>query len=96
MLRGIIFGIGFLATASLSAASQQRPFVDINPSWSPDGRFLVFESWRHGDAELYLIAADGTREQRLTWTGGSDTHPSWSPDGLEILFDSDRDGAWNL
>ena len=87
----ILGGLALLATAD-AAMAQNAPFLNINPSWSPDGRRLVFESRRHGDAELYIINADGTGERRLTWSGGEDTHAAWSPDGSTIVFDSDRDG----
>ena len=80
-----------------AAAQQPQVFLNINPSWSPDGRQLVFESARHGNTTLYIINADGTGERRLTSTGyGDDTHPAWSPDGRTILFDSSRDGAFHL
>src|SRR4029453_10199119 len=79
------------------AQQQQQVFLNINPSWSPDGRQLVFESARHGNTTLYVINTDGTGERRLTFTGyGDDTHPAWSPDGRTILFDSSRDGAFHL
>src|SRR6476619_6447271 len=85
------------AFASGAAAQHQQVFLNINPSWSPDGRQLVFESARHGNTTLYIINADGTGERRLTSTGScDDTHPAWSPDGRRIAFDSDRDGSENV
>src|SRR5689334_22329492 len=85
------------AFASGAGAQQPQVFLNINPSWSPDGRQLVFESARHGNTTLYTINADGTGERRLTYTGyGDDTHPAWSPDGKTILFDSSRDGTFHL
>src|SRR6476469_962376 len=85
--------------AFASGAGAQQPeqvFLNINPSWSPDGRQLVFESARHGNTTLYIINADGTGEHRLTFTGyGDDTHPAWSPDGRTILYDSSRDGTFH-
>jgi TolB protein len=86
----------FLILIPATGGAQNAPFLNINPSWSPDGRFLVFESRRHGEPELYIMAVDGSRERRLTTNSFSDTHPAWSPDGEWILFDSNRDGVWNL
>ena len=80
----------------LALALAAVPFLNINPSWSPDARRLVFESRRHGAAEIHVVNVDGSGLRRLTHNEAGDTHPSWSPDGKEILFDSDRGGTWNL
>ena len=80
-----------LAAALSSVLAAQSPattpvFLNINPSWSPDGRQLVFQSERTGRTALYVINADGTGVRRLTWSDADNTHPAWSPDGTTIAF----------
>ena len=55
------------------------------PSWSPDGKRLVYQRDLDGSA-IYVINADGTGQQRLSPTPGLDVTPSWSPDGSSIVY----------
>lgn len=55
------------------------PGVDDSPSWSPDGRHLVFSSTSEGKSHIYMINSDGTELERLTSGGAQHTSPAWSP-----------------
>ena len=50
-----------------------------DPSFSPDGRYLVFSSTRVGKPALFLADVSGEHQVQLTKSGGDDTSPSWSP-----------------
>ncbi len=67
--------------------------ADKNPSWSPDGSRLAFQSNRFGQWDLFSIDDDGANELRLTSNLNDDENPAWSPDGVVIAFDSERAGA---
>ena len=59
-----------------------------NPSWSPDGEKIVFQSSRYGKSELFIINADGTGLKQLTASASGDYVPKWSPDGEWIAYHS--------
>jgi Tol biopolymer transport system component/PKD repeat protein len=68
------------------------------PAWSPDGKKIAFQSWKHdpfrieGNSEIYTMDVDGGNLVRLTDNSAYDDYPAWSPDGTMLAFISDRDG----
>ena len=63
-----------------------------NPSWSPNGRTIVFDSDRDeaGNLDIWAMKADGSAQVRLTDSPALDALPSFSPNGKLIVFVSDR------
>jgi len=63
------------------------------PSWSPNGKQLVFTGYDGGLSDLFIVNADGSDLRRLTNDKYADLEPAWSPDGKTIAFTTDRGGA---
>lgn len=63
---------------------------------APDAGRIVFATNRDGNAEIYLMKADGTRQTRLTTLGSADLMPALSPDGRKVAFISDRNGSYDV
>jgi Tol biopolymer transport system component len=59
---------------------------------SPDGRWLVFDSDRNGNADLYVMPVTGGEARQLTTDSANHYSPHWSPDGRQIAFHSLRNG----
>ena len=57
---------------------------DSSPSWSPDGKHIVFSSWRDGNPEIYVMDADGKNPQRLTNNPRDDFSPAWSAPAFAV------------
>jgi Tol biopolymer transport system component len=78
---------------------------DSAPSWSPDGRRILFERAPAGtftpgveaqEKDVYVMRADGSHVRRLTDSPGLDEGPEFSPDGTKIAFSSARDGQQEI
>src|SRR6476646_4379173 len=64
---------------------------ETNPVFSPDGKWIAFTGEYDGNADVFVMAAEGGEPKRLTWHPGADVVVGWTPDGKKILFRSGRE-----
>ncbi|MDZ7640072.1 MAG: hypothetical protein U5J83_17780 [Bryobacterales bacterium] len=62
---------------------------DANPAYSPDGRWLAFDTTRSGVSEIWIAEANGRNPRRI---GGFPEamcgSPAWSPNSQWLAFDA--------
>ena len=59
---------------------------DNNPKWSPDGRWILFESTRSGNSQIWVISPYGGEAKQITKISTDASTATWSPDGRHIGF----------
>jgi Tol biopolymer transport system component/imidazolonepropionase-like amidohydrolase len=61
-------------------------FVEAQPSWSRDGKSIVFISWTSQGGQIYKVAAAGGAVQQLTKVPALYQAPVFDNDGNRIVF----------
>ena len=69
---------------------------NTGPAWSPDGRWIVYETRIRGQFDLWLIDPSGEVNLPIVSHPRSDEAASWSPDSRKIVFSSVRRGRADL
>ena len=62
-----------------------NPAYDSDPIWTPDGKNIVFSSYRDMDKDIYITSAQGGTPARVTDYPGNETPMAVLPDG-RIIF----------
>jgi TolB protein len=75
-------GIGTSAAQQLTAATA----YDYQPDWSPDGRWVVYSSYRDDSVELWVLDLSSGVSRPLTHNGAVNVEPRFSPDGKRLTF----------
>lgn len=91
---------GEIWTVNGDGSNLTRVSHGIDPSWSSDGKQIVFARWDNTNPGLFIANADGSNE-RLLFAAPKIRWPRMSPDGKYIVFSqdkskSDREIVWKL
>ncbi|MCD4690057.1 BamA/TamA family outer membrane protein [bacterium] len=72
------------------------PGLEKSPTWSPDGRYLIYSSDRLGTPDLYMADLEDSTSVRLTSLIGGAESPSWSRKGDRLVFAAYEQGGWDV
>jgi TolB protein len=66
--------------------------INLNPDFSPDGREIIFTSYKQRNPNLFRRALSNKAEIAISSRKGLNMTGSWSPDGSKIALALSKDG----
>lgn len=85
-----------LCVSDYDGANETRLVISsqplMSPSWSKDGKSLVYVSFENRKAEIYTINIATKQRSKLTSFPGLNSNPTWSPDGSKLAMVLSKDG----
>jgi Tol biopolymer transport system component len=69
---------------------------NTGPAWSPDGRWIAYETRLESQFDIWLIDPAGEVNFPLVDHPRSDETPTWAPNSRQLAFSSTRRGLADL
>lgn len=64
----------------------------MSPTWSPDGIYLAYVSFRNRQAEVFAVNLKTGKDQKIAAFKGINGAPVFSPDGKKLALTSSKNG----
>src|SRR5580704_13028840 len=85
--RGNIFTLPAEHGSVRTLTTDNSSVHELNPTWSPDGKWIAYLSDKSGEYEVYVRPQMGGAETRVTTDGHMYRYgPAWSPDSKKLLY----------
>jgi TolB protein len=68
----------------------------LSPSWSPDGKFITFTSYRDGNPDLFIYEVATGKTRKLSGYKGINSGSNWAPSGSLIALSGSINGDVNI
>jgi Tol biopolymer transport system component/DNA-binding winged helix-turn-helix (wHTH) protein len=82
-------------TTTLLTKNGDESLLPLGADWTVDNK-IVYSTINNGNADIWIINADGSQPKQLTSDEAADTLPKLSPDGKFIYFLSNRSGLMSI
>lgn len=82
-------------TKKLTRLTKSANISEASPSWSPDGKQIVYVSDSSGRPNLYVINANGGQPKRVSFKGTENVTPCWGSNG-KIAYISRLGGRYQV
>jgi tricorn protease len=85
--RGNVFTVPAERGSIRTLTTDNSSVHELNPTWSPDGKWVAYLSDKTGEYEIYLRPQMGGDEIRVTTDGAVYRYgPAWAPDSKKLLY----------
>jgi Tol biopolymer transport system component len=83
----------------LKSLEWRSPNSSRSAQLSPDGRFIAYSALERSgsrNSRVYVLTADGSKEEEVVSGSGVNEAPFWSADGRRLVFTSNRSGSFGV
>ena len=84
-----------IATKALTKVAPHRA-IDVEPTWAPDGKSILFSSERGGRPQLYSVELGSNQVSRVTFEGEMNLAGKYTPNGQAIVMVNRTNGQYNI
>ncbi len=93
--RGDVFTVP-AENGEITNITQTPGIREIDPVWSPDGKWIAYLSDKTGEYEIFMKSSDGSGDEKQITNDGTIWRfdPMWSPDSKKLAFSDKNQKLW--